>query len=298
MGLLVPLENYSSFRRIALAQWKPSNDPVIHGHMWFDVTESEQYLHRLSQEHGVKITLGSLVGKAVANALGEMPTINGKVLGRRIYLKKSVDVYYQVDVGKGSDLTGMVVEGADKLSLVDIARQLAAKAEKIRAGRDAQYEKTQKRGIFKWSPIWLLDLVLRLLSFCIYNLGLPSKWFGSSQADPFGSVMVTNVGGFGIDVAYAPLVPWSKVPYILLVGKAREKPEVVDGKLTIRKMLPVSATLDHRVIDGARIGELALRIRAVMEAPEKAMEGFAPAAAAPEQQPTEKSPAKEEVTQG
>ena len=65
----------------------------------------------------------------------------------------------------------------------------------------------------------------------------------------------------------APLVPWTRVPFIFLVGKAQERPTVIDGELAVRRMLPVSATIDHRVVDGAHIGQLGRIMRAFIENP-------------------------------
>ena len=38
---------------------------------------------------------------------------------------------------------------------------------------------------------------------------------------------------------------------ILGMGRAKEKPVVVDGQIVIRKMLPLTLGFDHRVADGA-----------------------------------------------
>jgi len=235
--------------------------------MWLDVTEAAETLQRLSEEHDQKITYAALVGKAASLALAALPEANAKVIGRRIYRKKSVDVYYQVDIGHGSDLTGTVVTDVDQKSLVDIASELRGRAKAIRKGEDPQYEKTQKRGLFKRAPIWMLSLIFRAMSFLLYRVGVPSRFLGASDPDPFGSVMVTNVGSFGIDVAYAPLVPWTRTPYVFLVGRAREAPVVREGEVVIRTLLPVSATMDHRVIDGAHIGKMSQIIKAFVERP-------------------------------
>ena len=270
MGILTPLEHYSSFRRIALAQWKGPSDPIIHGQLWIDVTEAEAFLAAQSETHQVRVSLGTLVGKAVAIALGAIPEANAKVVGRKIYLKNSVDVYYQVDVGRGSDLTGTVIEGADQKSLHEIGRELSEAAQRIRAGRDEQYEKTQKGGLFRRSPIWFLAFILRLFSFLLFRVGVPSRWLGGSNPDPFGSCMVTNVGSFGIDIAYAPLVPWTRTPLIFLVGMAQARPTVIDGEVVVRRFLPVSATIDHRVLDGALIAKFAKILRGFVSAPNEA----------------------------
>mgnify|MGYP001343751773 CR=1 FL=1 len=262
-----PLEHYSSFRRIALAQWSAPSDPIIHGQMWFDVSEADALFDRLLDEDGVKVSYAALVGKAAATALAEIPGINGKVVGRKILLKETVDVYYQVDVGGGSDLTGTVIESVDGKSLSEVASALSAKADAIRAGKDEQYEGSQKRGILGRAPIGLLAWILKLFSFLMYRMGLPAQWLGASERDPFGSCMVTNVGNFGVEIAYAPLVPWTRVPYIFLVGRAQDRVIAVDGEPVVRRMLPVSATIDHRIIDGARIGQMATILKRVIENP-------------------------------
>lgn len=267
MSQYEPLESYSSFRRLALAQWDAPSDPVIHGQMWFDLTHADAYIDALAEAYDVRVSYAALVGKAAAMALGAMPEINGKVVGRKILLNRSVNVYYQVDVGAGKDLTGTVIEDADRIELHEISQALREKAVRIRDGGDTQYEETQKRGLLGRSPIPLLARILKLFSFLMYTLRLPPQWLGATSADPFGSCMVTSVGNFGIEIAYAPLVPWTRVPYIFLVGQAQDRVVAIDGQPEVRRMLPVSATIDHRIIDGARIGQLAQRMREYIENP-------------------------------
>jgi len=44
--------------------------------------------------------------------------------------------------------------------------------------------------------------------------------------DPFGSAIVTNVGMFGIDTAFAPLLPMARCPMLILVPEVRRRPFV------------------------------------------------------------------------
>jgi len=248
-----------------LAQWKAPTQGLILGTLDVDVTDMIPRLERLGEEAGHRISLGVLVGKAIADSLAKMPELNGRVIGRKIFLKDSIDIYYQVDVEGGGDLAGTVIGDVDKKSLPDIARELTERAKKIRSGKDEVYEKTQKRGIFRWSPIWLLSLLLRLMSFLLYRVGVPARYLGAKDTDPFGSVMVTNVGPMGIDVGYAPLVPWTLVPMVVVVGSAKDVPVVRDGEIIIRTVLPLSATIDHRIADGAHLGRFIKLIRSFIE---------------------------------
>lgn len=256
-----------SFRRFALAMWRDAPDGRIYGTMFLDVTKCLALAKQVEQEHGIKLTMGHFIGKAVALALRENPQFNAKIMWGNIYEKETVDVYFQVDMGEGGDLSGVTVERADEKSLIDIAKELREKAQRLRKGEDEQYEKTQK-GCFGWIPPFVLRPFVKTLMFLQCELGVDLRWFGiKAKPDPFGTVMVTNVGMFGIDIAYAPLVTFSRVPLVALVGRVAEEAVVIDGKIEIRPILSASATFDHRFGDGAHIGRIVRTVRKFVEDP-------------------------------
>ena len=87
------------------------------------------------------------------------------------------------------------------------------------------------------------------------------------RPEPFGTVMVTNVSHFGIDVAYAPLVPVSRVPFLSLLGQVTDQPVVRNGEIVIAPVCPMSATFDHRLLDGNKIGRIVRDTRAYLDDP-------------------------------
>lgn len=64
-----------------------------------------------------------------------------------------------------------------------------------------------------------------------------------------GTFTVSNLGMYGIDGGF-PL-PRPPEGAILLVGRMREQPVIVDGQLTQRSVAWFSLTFDHRFIEGA-----------------------------------------------
>jgi len=64
-----------------------------------------------------------------------------------------------------------------------------------------------------------------------------------------GTFTITNYGAVG-GIYGSPIINYPEVA-ILGLGKILEKPVVVNGKIEIRKMLPISLSFDHRVVDGA-----------------------------------------------
>lgn len=255
------------FRKLAMAFWDPPTESTIHGMMRFNLVKTQHFQRAVEAKFGVKPTVGQLMGRAAAVALKANPQGNAKIIWGQAYIKDTVDVYYQVDVEDGKDLSGVVIPSVDSKTIVDVNEALRARARKLREGKDEQYEQTQK-GLLPRLPSWLLRPILGLLMFMEYNLGTTAKWVGA-KPEPFGTVMVTDVSNFGIDVAYAPLVPVSRVPFIILVGEVRDMPWVTDGKLCVRPTVVGAATIDHRIMDGNRIGKISKLVVDYMQNPYK-----------------------------
>jgi pyruvate dehydrogenase E2 component (dihydrolipoamide acetyltransferase) len=64
-----------------------------------------------------------------------------------------------------------------------------------------------------------------------------------------GTFTITNVSMFGVD-GFTPILNPPETG-ILGVGRAVQKPAVVDGEIVVRTMMTLSLTFDHRVVDGA-----------------------------------------------
>ncbi|MBI5967059.1 MAG: 2-oxo acid dehydrogenase subunit E2 [Deltaproteobacteria bacterium] len=64
-----------------------------------------------------------------------------------------------------------------------------------------------------------------------------------------GTFTITNFGAMGGTFGF-PIIRHPEVA-ILGMGKILEKPVVVEGKIEVRKVLPLSLSFDHRVVDGA-----------------------------------------------
>ncbi len=65
-----------------------------------------------------------------------------------------------------------------------------------------------------------------------------------------GTFTITSVGNIGGQI-FTPIINYPQVA-ILGIGKIADKAVVIDGKITIRKMVTLNLSFDHRVIDGAK----------------------------------------------
>ena len=79
------------------------------------------------------------------------------------------------------------------------------------------------------------------------------------------SFTISNYGAFGGGFA-TPIINYPDVA-ILGTGRIRERPWVVGGEVAIRKILPLSLTFDHRVVDGVEAARFLARVVQYMEDP-------------------------------
>ncbi len=266
------LDDTSPTRKMAMGTWKTVGDPSVYGLMEVDMSQVLKVLPDYEKKHGLKITPSHLVGKAMAYCMKLRPEINGMIRGSRIYLREDVTLFYQVNLpGNGKDtvkmatLSGTTIPKAETLKLHEIAEALSQKVKAARAGEDREIADNLK--VFKYLPWWMSRFYLNIGSWLIYGLNLNMSFLGLPR-DPFGSVMITNIGSLGIDVAWAPLCPYSRVPLLITVGAINDKPVAIEGKVAIRAILPIAVTFDHRLIDGIHAAQMARDFKKCFSEPE------------------------------
>jgi len=265
---LVRKDELSSFRKIAIGTWARTYDPSVYGTMEIRMDEAMRYLADFRKKTGRRLTVSHLMAKAAAAVLESCPDANAVLRFNHIYLRKRIGVFFQVvmtDEGEGKiDLSGATLYDIEKKSLVEICDEFEKKVEKVRKREDPALEKT--RGTFKSIPHFMLNFVLKVIAFFSFTLNLDLRWAGI-PSDPFGSLMITNVGSLGLDVAYVPLVPYSHVPILLAVGAVKDKAIVDHGAIVIGKMMSINATFDHRIIDGFHAAQMSKVLRTWLEHP-------------------------------
>lgn len=258
----------STWRLISLSAWTRPSDPSVYGWLDVDVSRALAYLERLPASP--KITITHLVGKAVAMAIADCPSVNAIIRRDRIYLRDTVDVFFQVAYDQGENLSGLTIESADRKSLGAIANELSTRANTIREHREHALSRSDAR--LSRVPAPLRAFALRAVETAVYDWNLDLRRFGVPR-DAFGCAMITNVGSFGLPHAFAPLVPFTRTPIVVAVGAVREAAVVDHGEIVVRPVLPVGVTLDHRVLDGYQAGKLARRFEEILRDPRAALGG-------------------------
>jgi pyruvate dehydrogenase E2 component (dihydrolipoamide acetyltransferase) len=89
-----------------------------------------------------------------------------------------------------------------------------------------------------------------------------------SMADLQGSTFtISNLGAIGGTYS-TPIINVPEVA-ILLIGRSRQMPVVVDGEIQVRLMMPMSLSYDHRLVDGATAARFLNDVIGYLKAPSR-----------------------------
>jgi pyruvate dehydrogenase E2 component (dihydrolipoamide acetyltransferase) len=80
-----------------------------------------------------------------------------------------------------------------------------------------------------------------------------------------GTFTISNLGMFRVEQFTAVLNPPQAA--IVAVGATEEKPVALDGEVVVRPMLTLTATFDHRAVDGAPAAEFLQTVKELLEEP-------------------------------
>ncbi len=251
-------------RKLILATWRAPKEGNILGKLTVDTSTAQSYLQYLQQKSGIKVTITHFVGRAIGEALQRTPSINGYIRFGKYIPHDTVNISFLVALNGGKNLGNTKICDVQQKTIVDIAQELQNKALTLRDGKDKTFQQAQNT--LKLIPVFLVRPMLWLTGWLTSSLGLNLTFLGLQQF-PFGSCMITSVGMFGLDEAHAPHTPFARIPMLALIGAIRKEAVVVDDEIVIRPMITMTATIDHRYIDGSQGANIALTIREAFQKP-------------------------------
>ena len=81
-----------------------------------------------------------------------------------------------------------------------------------------------------------------------------------------GTFTITNVGAIGGEYA-SPIINYPEAG-ILALGSLKERPWAEDGEVVARETLPISMSVDHRIVDGAEAARFTNEVKRYLNNPE------------------------------
>lgn len=252
-------------RKLQIASWDEPKEGCIHGKISLDATNVLSYIEKKRKQTGDHITVTHVVGKIMGLILKEATGLNGRIVMDRFVPFKTSDVSFLTVLEGGKNLAKVKVTSIDTKPIEQIAKELEKGADKLRKGDDENFKKSM--GPLHFLPTFLIRIIVFLAGYAAGALGADVPFLGL-ESFPFGSCLITSVGMLGVDEAFAPFTPFTRVPILVLIGAVKDGVIPIDGKVEIRKKIKITATIDHRFMDGSQGGILARVMREVFANPD------------------------------
>lgn len=185
-----------------------------------------------ADSYGTRVSLNAFMVKAIVVACQAVPIANAAIVGDEVVVYNEVNVGIAVSLpGQGEFDSGLIVpvlRNAERKGLVQIDSELRDLATRAREGRLAPGE--TEGGTITLSP-------------------------------------TSAIGGEGV---YCWSTPVLNLPQAVIVqpGMIMDRAVIHKGKIRKRKMMPLSLTFDHRVMDGDPFATFVVNLRRCIESPE------------------------------
>ena len=256
-----------SWRRMAAAIFVKPLDGRVSGIYDLDMTEVNKALKVWNEQSDVKINVMHFFNCALGHTLKYYaPELNCYMQWGDIVERETVTISTAVLVGK--DLTTVKVKDTHLKNVLQVATETVNYVEARRSGRDDKA--LVKRHSLSKLPWPFRAWVFRGLRWLTYEWGWTIPNVGFSK-DMFGSVLVSNIGSLGLDYGIPALMPASNLSFVQAIGYVKEKPVVKDGEIVIQSVLPISATFDHRIVDGFHVSKYLVGLKHYFDNPHELM---------------------------
>jgi len=257
-------ENFNTnWRKVASTIYRKPTDSKIYGTVDLDVTELEKYITE-QRKQGVKTTLTYIITLILGRGIRqEVPELNTYVKRGKIKQRDQVDATVSVLL-PGGQMGSVKVENADQLTIAELSKVIGNKISESRKGNEN--DTMQSKSLLSSIPWPFRNWVFKLYRTLTIHWGISLPGLGL-DSNSFGSYVVSNIGSVGLDTGYGSLLPSSNVSFVMILGSVIKKPVVINDEIVIRKIMPISATLDHRVVDGSHGGRLFRVIKHLVKNP-------------------------------
>ncbi len=223
---------------------------IIHGLLEVDVTEAWERVKTAD------LSFTAYVVGSLARAVAEQPDIQALRDWRgRLVIFSQVDVAVSIEVeleGRSFPLTH-VVRAAESLTIEEISDQIRSVQTTPSTSPSLQHERAARAFVAMPGP------VRRRLLKMLYRL--PDR-----QRQIMGTAGVSAIGMFGEGGGYGIALPVH--PVDLLVGGLAQDTRRDTATGGVHRLLSISLSFDHDVVDGAPAARFAARLREMLQSGE------------------------------
>jgi pyruvate/2-oxoglutarate dehydrogenase complex dihydrolipoamide acyltransferase (E2) component len=227
---------------------------MVHAIVELDVTRARALIRDHQARTGEGLSFTAFIVLCLARAIEANRHLHAYRDWRgRLVLFDDVDVVTLVESEVDAVAIPHVIRAANRRSMREIH-------EEIRRVQSRPGTSPQRSGRLMKLSLIVPGFVRRLFFLALRR---NPRWLKRTS----GTTVVTSVGMFGVGAGWAiPIVPLHTL--CLTIGAVAKKPAVVDGRIEVRELLAVTASVDHDIVDGAPAARFVRRLRELVEGAE------------------------------
>jgi pyruvate/2-oxoglutarate dehydrogenase complex dihydrolipoamide acyltransferase (E2) component len=223
---------------------------TIHGLVEFDITATREAIRRYRQRTGESLSFSAFFLSSLGRAIDADKQMHAyRNWHRQLVLFDEVDVnmLFEVDVEGVKTIRPHILRGVNHKSMEALEAEIRA----FQAGH-AQSEESR-----------FIELFVRLPGFARRFFLWALLKTPRMVKDYYGTVLVSSVGMFGRATGWGLPVPNHSLQ--LTLGGVGERPAVINHRVEVRRMMSVTISFDHDVIDGAPAARFTQRLKDLIE---------------------------------
>jgi pyruvate/2-oxoglutarate dehydrogenase complex dihydrolipoamide acyltransferase (E2) component len=232
---------------------------TVHGLVEFDITAVRAALKQNRAHSGDAISFSAVFLACLGQAIEQNRHMHAYRNWRRqliLFDEVDVNMLFEVEVDGKKTIRPHILRGVNKKSVAEIHQEIRTFQSQHQSSRESKFIERFVRlpGFIRRFFLWVLFKSPHFIK------------------DYYGTVLVTSIGMFGTGSGWGIPVPNHSLQITL--GGVAEKPAVVNDQIGIRKIMNVTVSFDHDVIDGAPAARFIHQLKKLVEAgyqPEKSL---------------------------
>jgi pyruvate/2-oxoglutarate dehydrogenase complex dihydrolipoamide acyltransferase (E2) component len=223
---------------------------TVHGLVEFDITLARERIRQHRSQTGEALSFSAFFLCCLGKAIDQVKPMHAYRSWRNqliIFDDVDVNMLFEVEVDGVKTIRPHIIRAVNKKSIRELHQEIRT--------FQAQHASSTESKLIEWF-VRLPGLIRRLFFWVLFKNPQLIK-------DYFGTVSVSSVGMFGTGTGWGIPVPNHSLQ--LTLGGVGERPGVVDHKVEVRKVMSVTVSFDHDVIDGAPAARFIERLRERVE---------------------------------
>lgn len=249
------LTAHHKFRKMMPYIMRGRNESVVYFDSYINAEPVLEYIDKAREKGDLNVDLTHCVVGALAIGFHENPKMNRYVVGRRLYQRDGVHITFSMKRGKLEREAKVAINKLEVPATENFAELAARMNQNIQVERsDTKTYVDKELDLLMLLPRPILRGAVAFFRQLDYYGLLPASFIKGDAM--FASGVVANLGSLNMGAGYHHLYEWGTASLFLMVGKVEEKPVVIDGEITIQKVLHIRYSYDERIDDGlnARFG--------------------------------------------